>query len=91
MRATSSIRPAAAILRSVPTVRSTPPVPPRTAALAVLEAAAELEPALAEAVAWYLLVPIAELDQLTAGELVAQGREAAVLAFLRAVIDGRRG
>jgi len=91
MRATSSIRPAAAILRSVPTARSTSPVPARTAALAVLEAAAELEPELAEAVAWYLLVPIAELDQLTAGELVAQGREAAVLAFLRAVIDGRRG
>ena len=91
MRATSSIRPAAAILRSVPAARSTPLVPARTAALAVLEAAAELEPELAEAVAWYLLVPIAELGQLTASELVAQGREAAVLAFLRAVIDGRRG
>lgn len=95
MRALSLIRSAAA-LRSAPAAGDTAsftavrPTAAHSEALTVLAAATELEPDLAEAVAWYLLAPIAELDYLTAGELVARGRAQAVLGFLRAVIDGKR-
>jgi hypothetical protein len=56
------------------------------AALAILRLAAALEPDAVEAMIWYRSIPIAVLDGFTAAELVAQGRAAAVITFLRACI-----
>jgi exonuclease I len=58
-----------------------------SAALAVLQMAAALEPDPVEAMSWYRSVPIAVLDGLTAAELVRQDRAHAVLSFLRAAIE----
>ena len=96
MRATSTIRPAGAAEHDLtPTPDAVLPAPAAPIALhptvrAVLDAAQPLAPEPGEAMAWYREAPIAELDHLTAAELVASGRAGAVLAFLRSVIDGRR-
>jgi hypothetical protein len=58
-----------------------------SAALAVLQMAAALEPDPVEAMTWYRSVPIAVLDGLTAAALVRQGRAHALLAFLCAAIE----
>jgi len=43
-----------------------------------------------EATGWYLHTRIAELDDLTAAQLVACGRAAEVMRFLEAVCSGAR-
>ncbi len=56
-------------------------------ALAVLRAAAEIEPEPAEVMRWYRTIPILTLSHCTAQELVALGRAEEVITFLRAVRD----
>ncbi|GAA0263389.1 hypothetical protein [Rhodanobacter caeni] len=58
--------------------------------LALLREAACIEPDPRAMKHWYRHVPIAELGYLTAEQLVALGRAAAVIAFLRAVRSGAR-
>jgi hypothetical protein len=53
--------------------------------LAVLRAAAELEPNPALVITWYRETPIAALGQLTAEQLVGMGRAELVVAFLRRI------
>ncbi|MEO9229747.1 MAG: hypothetical protein ABI216_12500, partial [Devosia sp.] len=55
--------------------------------LAVLRAAAKIEPEPAEVMHWYRTIPIVHLSRLTAEELVAGGRADEVLGFLRAIRD----
>ena len=57
--------------------------------LAVLRAAAELEPNPDLVVTWYRETPIAALGQLTAEQLVAIGRAELVVAFLRSIRSTR--
>lgn len=89
MRSTSLMWPAAAGPRPAVQDRRTP-APAEglmSAALAVLQMAAALEPDPVVAMTWYRSVPIAVLDGLTAATLVRQGRAPAVLAFLCAAIE----
>lgn len=58
-----------------------------SAALAVLQMAAALEPDPVQAMTWYHSVPIAPLGGLTAAALVTQGRAGSVFAFLYAAIE----
>ena len=58
--------------------------------LAVLRAAAELEPNPALIVAWYRETPITAPGQLTAEQLVAMGRAELVVAFLRRIYSSAR-
>jgi len=58
--------------------------------LAVLREAAGIEPDPRAMKHWYRHVPIAELGYLTAEQLVALGRTAAVISFLRSVRSGAR-
>jgi hypothetical protein len=60
------------------------------ATLAVLELAVKIESSILSAAAWYREVPIAELDYLTARQLVAQGDAETVIRFLRAIRNGDR-
>lgn len=60
------------------------------ASLAVLREAAGIEPDPPAMKDWYREVPIAELGYLTAEQLVALGRAAAVISFLRSVRHGTR-
>lgn len=53
--------------------------------LAVLRAAAKLEPNPALLITWYRETPIAALGQLTAEQLVGMGRAEMVVAFLRRI------
>ena len=57
----------------------------------VLALATKLEGDALLAHAWYRDIPIAEFDQLTASELVRDGRAVSVILFLRAIDEGRRG
>jgi hypothetical protein len=59
-------------------------------ALAVLRAAAKVEPNPGEVIAWYRKVHIAELGNLTAEQLVSMGRAEFVIAFLQSIRDGCR-
>ena len=61
------------------------------AVLAVMRTAAEIEPCPEEVMTWYTRVRIRELGDLTAESLVAMGRTEAVVDFLRAIRDGKRG
>lgn len=58
--------------------------------VAVLRAAAELEPNPALVTIWYQETPIAALGQLTAEQLVAMGRAQLVVAFLRGIHNSAR-
>lgn len=51
----------------------------------VLRAAARIEPNPALVIAWYYSTPIAQLDHLTAADLIAAGRAEDVLKFLRGI------
>lgn len=57
----------------------------------VLELARLIEPNMAAVITWYLHVPIRELGNLSARQLVEQGRTDAVIAFLREIWRGERG
>jgi hypothetical protein len=59
--------------------------------LAVCRAARRVESDPREAAGWYLHTRIAELDDLTAAQLVACGRTDDVMRFLEAVCSGARG
>ncbi|RUL78832.1 hypothetical protein [Dyella choica] len=56
----------------------------------VLELARLVEPNMAAVITWYFHVPIAELGNLSARQLVEQGRTDAVVAFLKAICCGDR-
>jgi len=58
---------------------------------AVLELAKLIEPSMADVIIWYVHVPIKELGDLSACQLVEQGRADAVLAFLKSIYCGERG
>lgn len=60
------------------------------AAQLVQRIAARIEPDPREVMHWYRKVPITELDQLTAAELVVAGRAEAVIKFLQAIGRGQR-
>lgn len=60
------------------------------AALAVLREAANIEPDPLAMKDWYRQAAIAELGYLTAEQLVALGRAAAVISFLRSIRNGTR-
>lgn len=63
---------------------------PDRAMLTVLCMAVQVEPDPVEAAFWYHHTRIAELDALTAAQLVSLGRAEEVLGFLVAVRDGAR-
>jgi hypothetical protein len=65
--------------------------PSLAATVAVLELARKIESSTFEAIAWYRNVPIAELGNLTAIKLVAQGDAESVVAFLKSIDRGDRG
>ncbi len=58
--------------------------------LAIWQAAARVEHNPDQAAGWYQHIRIAELDDLTAAQLVARGRAGDVLLFLEAVSSGAR-
>jgi hypothetical protein len=58
--------------------------------LAVIKAAARVEPDIAAIMSWYRDTPIAELGEMTAESLVGSGHLGDVLAFLRDIEDGHR-
>lgn len=60
-------------------------------AMTVLASAARIETDPHALLTWYSRTPISELDGLTAQALVASGRAAEVVAFLREIIEARRG
>jgi len=62
----------------------------KTIAAAVFELAKLIEPNMAEVIIWYVHVPIKELGNLSARQLVEQGRADAVLAFLKSIYFGER-
>jgi hypothetical protein len=66
------------------------PRAPAAEGQAVLRAALRVERDPREAAGWYLHTRIAELDDLTAAQLVACGRAAEVMRFLEAVRSGAR-
>ncbi|QWT18841.1 hypothetical protein KPL74_13935 [Bacillus sp. NP157] len=67
-------------------IRSAAPTPPSKAhAWQVLREASRIEPDEAARIAWYREEPIALLGRFTAETLVAMGRHAEVLEFLRGV------
>lgn len=66
-------------------IRSAPPVPSKAHAWHVLREASRIEPDEAARIAWYRNEPIHALGRHTAEMLVAMGRHAEVLAFLRAI------
>jgi hypothetical protein len=57
----------------------------------VISAAAQLTGDLQKAIYWYRNEPIADYDQRTAAELVADGHADAVLAYIRDLENGARG
>lgn len=59
-------------------------------ALAVIKAAARVEPDIAAITSWYRDTPIAGLGDMTAESLVNNGRVSDVLAFLRAIEEEHR-
>ena len=61
-----------------------------TIASAVLELAHLIEPSMAAVIIWYVHMPIKELGNLSARQLVEQGKADAVLAFLKSVYCGER-
>lgn len=63
---------------------------PDRATLTVLCVAVQVEPNPVEAGVWYRRTRIAELDGLTAAQLVSLGRAEEVIGFLVAVRDGVR-
>jgi hypothetical protein len=58
---------------------------------AILELAQLIEPSVAAVIIWYVHMPIRELGNLSARQLVEQGRANAVLAFLKSIYCGERG
>lgn len=62
----------------------------RSAMYRVLRLAARLEDDPILLAAWYQTSPIAELDNLTAMELVSRGMATAVMRFLRSIHSGDR-
>ncbi len=58
--------------------------------LIVLQTAMQVAADPVEVAAWYCDTPIAELDDLTAAQLVSLGRADEVIVFLRTVRDGKR-
>ncbi|MFK2892409.1 hypothetical protein [Dyella flagellata] len=62
----------------------------RSAMCEVLGLAARLEDDPLLLAAWYQTAPIAELNDLTAMELVSQGMATAVMRFLRSIQSGER-
>ena len=66
------------------------PLPLADEKQAVFRAALRVERDPREAAGWYLHTRIAELDGLTAAQLVALGRAGDVMRFLAAVCSGAR-
>lgn len=64
--------------------------PSLSATLAVLELARKIEPGVVTAMHWYRNVPITELGDLSAQQLVARGRAESVVAFLKSILRGDR-
>ena len=58
---------------------------------AVFELARLVEPSMAAVIIWYVHMPIKELDNLSARQLVEEGRADAVLDFLKSIYFGERG
>lgn len=65
-------------------------LPPASDMLAVCRAASRIERNTDQAADWYLHTRIAELDGLTAANLVALGRTDEVMRFLEAICSGAR-
>ena len=63
----------------------------RSAVRAALRLAAKVEPDPLMLIDWCQTVPIEELDDLTALELISQGRATAVTQFLSSILGGKRG
>ena len=57
----------------------------------VISSAASLTGDISKAIYWFRNEPIADFDQKTAAELVAEGHVEAVLSFLRDLENGARG
>jgi hypothetical protein len=57
---------------------------------AVFELARLIEPSMAAVIIWYVHMPIKELGNLSARQLVEEGRADAVLAFLKSIYCGDR-
>ncbi|RDD80160.1 hypothetical protein DVJ77_18630 [Dyella tabacisoli] len=66
-------------------------VPPPATIGTIWELARKIEPDAFAAMHWYRHVPITELGNLSARQLVAQGQAESVVTFLESIYFGDRG